>query len=200
MQRRNARVCNESWLMLFKKIESTKDSAASQLQESSEALNRKEQEVQLLTKEFGTIQSELFSVMEQLNVEMKDLQGNISTLRDISNVKDKIIEELQTEKNVRIHEQLNSIQNCLLSDLVTLPSAKSDIEKSHDLSEADSETPIIVLPYECDIEHPAISKPNDENSSVASNTDESTDLVDLADLFFGIGTSSLLRTPRKLLD
>jgi hypothetical protein len=88
-------------------LESEKAVAATKLQESFDALSRKEEEVKLVTKEFGLIQSELFSVMEQLQFEMKDMQHNVSSLREIVSEKDCIIQELQKHK--RIHCRCASV-------------------------------------------------------------------------------------------
>jgi hypothetical protein len=82
-------------------LENEKNVAATKLKESFDALSRKEEEVKLVTKEFGLIQSELFLVMEQLNFEMKDMQDNVSSLREIVSEKDCIIQELQKHKSMQ---------------------------------------------------------------------------------------------------
>lgn len=192
--------------------------AATKLQESYDALSRKEEEVKLVTKEFGLIQSELFSVMEQLNVEMKDLQDNVSSLREIVNEKDRIIEGLQKHKSIRC----NCTQGILPFKEVnfnTETAIREEAESSRELAEfgailLGSESPFFnfsqssvlsgVLTDKVDTSSSGVPTMVGDQSLKCKNNDTSVTTdddpekhVDLADLLFGRGTTSLLRTSKN---
>jgi len=134
-------------------LENEKTVAATKLKESFDALSRKEEEVKRVTKEFGLIQSELFLVMEQLNFEMKDMQDNVSSLREIVSEKDCIIQELQKHKSM--HCRCANLLPYHKGDLNT--ESWEEVESSRELAEFEaillgSEIfPFFDLPQKCSL-------------------------------------------------
>lgn len=207
-------------------LDNEKALAATKLQESFDALSRKEEEVKLVTKEFGLIQSELFLVMEQLQFEMKDMQHNVSSLREIVSEKDCIIQELQKHKSIHCRcasllpyrkadlntvswEEVDAEFGAILMGSEILPlfdTPQSSSTSENHTSQGDKGSVSTYPSLKRDpasqsnlsemLNHPALDTKS--NDTEAANTDdESESHAEVADFLFGRGTASLLRTSNK---